>query len=78
MMIGEVEDLITEMAETADILSLPEDWLIDHLISTAHMREREVMRETVVDAIEFWRQDYLKRLHWQEIERKLEAAAQQR
>lgn len=56
-MIGEVEELIEHMAETADVLFMPEDWLEDYLIGRAHVLERQVTRETVRDAIDFWRKD---------------------
>lgn len=77
MMIGEVEDMITAMSETADVLGFPQEWFEDHLISTAHMRGREVSRYTVQSAIDFWRQDYLEKLRWQQIYAKLDRAAQQ-
>lgn len=66
--IREIENLITDMAETADILALPEDWLADHLIATAHMHDREAARETVRAAIEFWKHDYLEEIRWKQIE----------
>lgn len=68
MMIGEVEAMITVMAETADVLSFPDEWFENHLISTALMRGREVALDTVRDAIDFWRRDYVTNCHWQEIE----------
>lgn len=72
--IPDVMALITTMAATADILSLPEDWLQGQLISTAHMRDREVAPATVRSAIEFWKEEHLQALHWQQIEARLARA----
>ena len=70
MTVRDVEDMITVMSETADILSLPQEWLEAHINSRAMMQGRDVTIDTIRDAIEFWRQDYLDALRWSEIERR--------
>ncbi len=68
--IRDVSALIDIMAETADILSLPQDWLETHINSRIMMTGRNVDAETIHDGVEMWRQDYLTRQYWQDIERR--------
>jgi len=70
MTVRDVEDMITVMSETADILSLPQEWLEAHINSRAMMQGRDVTIDTIRDAIEFWRQDSLTRQYWNGIERR--------
>ena len=68
--IRDVSALIDIMAETADILSLPQDWLETHINSRIMMTGRNVDAETIHDGVEMWRQDYLTRQYWQDNERR--------